>query len=115
MGQMADLERQVAEIGRQLTANQAELDRYWAEYQRERALRQADEGARGWARAQNRQQCGHAPGEDGPPAPQAPVVFGAEAAQQRELRAIYDRACAWAHRQNEVDARRGSPSPGHQP
>ena len=90
----------VAELERRIAANQRLIDELSAEGARERALTQADESARAWARRMNRREQGQAPGEVVRPTTQQRVLFGAEAEQARELRKVYDDAAEWARKAN---------------
>ena len=99
----------VAELERRIAANQRLIDELSAEGARERALTQADESARAWARRMNRQDRRQAPGDISPPppAPHTPVLFGREAQDAHELWEVEQQARQWAQRQNERDAWRG--------
>jgi hypothetical protein len=89
--------------------NQRLIDELSAEGAHERALIQAEQGARAWGLQQNRREQGRAPGDSSPPppAPHTPVLFGREAQDAHELWEVEQQARQWAQRQNERDAWRG--------
>ena len=100
MGQVVDLERQVTDLQRRIALNQRLIDELSAEGAHERALIQAEQGARAWGLQENRREQGQAPCEVVRPTTQQRVVFGAEAEQARELRKVYDDAAEWARKAN---------------